>query len=176
MKRELLQLTIFCIILFFLSSFLGYFYVSVNPSAGEERMLEIAEEFSFIFELTSLELFLVIFANNALVTLVVMFLGVFFGIIPFLFVLFNGFILGILSYFVLEQVGVLPLLLGILPHGIIEIPVAMIAAAFGMLLGLNMIRREKILIKEAFFFYLKVILPLLFVASLIESFLVPHLL
>jgi stage II sporulation protein M len=66
---------------------------------------------------------------------------------------------------------------GLLPHGIIEIPMVVISAAVGIRLGLKVIaafKGESVSLKEEmitgikFFFYW--IMPLLFIAAVVETF------
>ena len=82
-----------------------------------------------------------IFKNNVEVALIGMFLGIIFGIVPFLSLALNFFILGFLTgiFAFSHEGGQLPslalFLVAVLPHGIIEIPTLVVAAAFGMNLG-----------------------------------------
>lgn len=66
---------------------------------------------------------------------------------------------------------------GLLPHGIIEIPMVVISAAVGIRLGLKVIaafKGESVSLKEEmltgikFFFYW--VMPLLFIAAVVETF------
>jgi stage II sporulation protein M len=85
-----------------------------------------------------LSLFLFIFWNNVSKSLLIIGLGVFFGILPLFFLLANGLLLG---YLLLVQAdSVMLLIKGILPHGIIEIPAIILAAALGLRLGFLVIK------------------------------------
>ncbi|WP_237179088.1 stage II sporulation protein M [Paenibacillus sp. MMS18-CY102] len=81
----------------------------------------------------------VIFFNNAIKFAAVIYLGFFFGIFPLFFLIVNGMIIGYLCYNVSEQAGsgaLFDLIFkGLLPHGIIEIPVLIITAAYGLKSG-----------------------------------------
>lgn len=85
--------------------------------------------------------FLFIFFNNSIKAVVMIFLGLFIGILPVLFLLVNGMVLGYLVHSSLEQGNSLFDLIvkGLLPHGIIEIPAIIIACAFGLQMGMMVI-------------------------------------
>jgi stage II sporulation protein M len=70
-------------------------------------------------------------------------LGVFFGVVPLLFIAYNGYFLGIFSHKILMEQSLLYLAGGLLPHGIIEIPMVVISAAVGIRLGLKVIAAFK---------------------------------
>jgi stage II sporulation protein M len=87
----------------------------------------------------TLSFFLFIFFNNAVKALIVMASGVILGAVPVFFLVMNGMVLGYLWTIEAADAGTQATLLhfmkGILPHGIIEIPVVILAAAYGMKLG-----------------------------------------
>ncbi len=81
---------------------------------------------------------LFIFFNNALKSILVMYLGMLFGIVPIVFLAINGMMLGYLISKAAEQGGgeLFTLIVkGLLPHGIIEIPAIIIACAYGLRFG-----------------------------------------
>ncbi len=85
------------------------------------------------------ELFIKIFINNALAALMFIGTGLFFGIYPLFGLIINGMALGYVWQAV-ELAGQAPwkmFVYGILPHGIFEIPAIVLAAAFGMRIGLQ---------------------------------------
>lgn len=83
-----------------------------------------------------------IFINNVTKSLAVLALGGFFGLVPAFFLVMNGMMLGyILSVAAASgQAWGIILLRGILPHGIIELPVIIIAAAYGLQFGYFVLR------------------------------------
>ncbi|GFN33459.1 stage II sporulation protein M [Paenibacillus xylaniclasticus] len=141
----------------------------------------------------TLLMIIVIFFNNAIKGAMVIYLGFFFGLFPIYFIVINGLVLG---YFVHKYALVNGgeaafdlVVRGLLPHGIIEIPVLIIAAAYGMkagsfafrLLGQIFVRDAKLSHEAGA--YVKATVPivigvavLLFAASLIESLVTPILL
>lgn len=83
------------------------------------------------------EFFKFIFLNNSIKSVLIIFLGVFIGIPPAFFLIINGAVLGYLIHLsVLQERDLYTLIVkGLLPHGIIEIPAVIIACAFGLQLG-----------------------------------------
>lgn len=85
-----------------------------------------------------------IFLNNAIKSILVMYLGALFGILPFFFLVVNGMLVGYLLKHVAELNGggyVMELILkGLLPHGILEIPAIIIACAYGMRFGVLVLK------------------------------------
>ena len=79
-----------------------------------------------------------IFFNNALKSILVMYLGMLFGIVPIIFLAINGMMLGYLISKAAQQGGseLFTLVVkGLLPHGMIEMPAIIIACAYGLRFG-----------------------------------------
>jgi stage II sporulation protein M len=87
------------------------------------------------------ELFLLILVNNTIETLFMLLFGVLFGILPVLSVAANGFLLGVFYLQSAGTVGYWKAALHVLPHGVFEIPAFLIAASYGMWLGVTFIQR-----------------------------------
>lgn len=81
--------------------------------------------------------FVFIFLNNSIKSVLVMFSGLLLGVIPFFFLVVNGMVIGFLVKVVGESGESLFDLIvkGLLPHGIIEIPVIVIACGYGLAFG-----------------------------------------
>ncbi|MDN4620713.1 stage II sporulation protein M [Paenibacillus sp. PsM32] len=84
-----------------------------------------------------LNYFVFIFLNNAIKSILIIYLGVFIGIVPVFFLVMNGMIIGFLlrTYDMQGQDVVTLIVKGLLPHGIFEIPAILIAAAYSLKLG-----------------------------------------
>lgn len=80
--------------------------------------------------------FIFIFLNNAIKSVVIIYLGLLLGILPLFMLIANGMILGYVLSLQTHESTLSIVLKGILPHGIIEIPVILIACAYGLKLGL----------------------------------------
>ncbi|ANS75960.1 hypothetical protein AWM70_16405 [Paenibacillus yonginensis] len=84
-----------------------------------------------------LQFFVFIFLNNVIKSVLVIWLGAIFGVLPVLFLLLNGLALG----FVVSASGAAGndlgelIVKGLLPHGIIEIPALLIACGYGLQFG-----------------------------------------
>ncbi|MHA0857720.1 stage II sporulation protein M [Paenibacillus sp. CMAA1364] len=87
--------------------------------------------------------FVFIFLNNSIKSVLVIFFGMFLGILPIVFLMINGMVLGYLVHHLsLQGENMFDVIVkGLLPHGIIEIPIIIIACAFGLRLGMMVWRR-----------------------------------
>lgn len=168
---------------FFAAAFAGYAYSASVPEISEMVMEEFEAQFGGILSLHPLLIMLIIFLNNAFVSLLFLVMGLGLGVLPVLFVAFNGYVVGVLSHLVAQERGLLFILLALVPHGIIELPMVFLAAGIGLRLGHQVlaallgrpteIKKE---FKDGIRFYFHWIVPLLFVAAVIETFITPLLL
>lgn len=122
-----------------------------------------------------------IFLNNSIKGVLIIYLGLLAGILPVVFLLVNGMVIGYLVHSLSAQgESIADLVIrGLLPHGIIEIPAIIIACAYGIRMGswvirgINLRRRvrgregEGVLRKSVTAAFWVVIL--LFAAAIIES-------
>jgi len=127
-------------------------------------------------------LFFIIFVNNAVKALVAIGLGILVGIPPVLFVGINGFILGAVVSWAKSVQGLGYVVASIAPHGVIEIPMLLLATALGFMVGLESLkwlRRRESMVKSQLLaslkLYVKVVLPGLAVAAVIEVLVTPWL-
>ncbi|WP_263881014.1 stage II sporulation protein M [Paenibacillus sp. PSB04] len=83
-----------------------------------------------------------IFLNNSIKGVLIIYLGLLAGILPVMFLLVNGMVIGYLVHSLSAQGESLADLVirGLLPHGIIEIPAIIIACAYGIRMGSWVIR------------------------------------
>lgn len=167
-------------LVFFLSTALGVFHSSMDPEYAMQSLDEVSELFDIIKDLSPIGIMLFIFFNNAIKSLIILMLGIGFGILPLLFIAYNGYIIGVVVYIVSGEYGFMYVLSAILPHGIIELPMVFISAAIGLKMGyllFSSIKGQPVDIKTEFSrgmrFYFYRIMPLLFVAAVIETFVTP---
>ena len=125
-------------------------------------------------------LLLLIFLNNAVKTAAVIASGILLGLPAVLFVTVNGFILGAVISWVNSLKGLEYVAASIAPHGVIEIPMLLLATAASFTVGwesLNWLMRRESLVKSqlsaSLKLYLKVIFPGIAVAAVIEAFVTP---
>ncbi len=172
-RREIL----FMFLVFGISAIIGYFTAIMYPEVVLKSLEELEGLVELLKDLSLLQIMFLIFLNNALKSLLILIFGVVLGIVPFFFIAYNGYFLGIFSHKILAEHSILYLVAGLLPHGIIEIPMVVVSAAIGLRLGskgLAFLKGESVNLKEEmltgikFFFFW--IMPLLFIAAAVETF------
>ncbi|ALS26213.1 membrane protein [Paenibacillus sp. 32O-W] len=138
--RKMRRYIAFGFVLFFAGVVVG----GTNPSFEQfiEGQIEGLRQIATTVERTpnpALSMFVIIFLNNAIKSIMVMYLGVFFGLFPLMFLIVNGMVIG---YFINHMAttqgwgfAAETIAKGILPHGIIEIPAIIIASAYGLKFG-----------------------------------------
>lgn len=142
---------------------------------------EATKAFQFVVdnyrELEGAKLFFAILLQNVTTSFLILFSGVLIGIVPIFSMGSNGFILGVMYRHAAEVSGYSKAALKMLPHGVIEIPALLIAASYGLWLGVSVVRKMRgkesnLLrshIEHAFGRYFAVVFPLLIVAAGIET-------
>ena len=161
--------------LIFTASFLAGAFV---PSPIRRQMTEMFQAMAGDYrELSGGKLFFNILAQNLMATLFVVIFGVIVGIIPTFVVGSNGFGLGVMYRQASEVSGFSKAALTVLPYGVFEIPALLVAASYGLWLGVMVVRRMrgkegtplKTNMEHAFRRYFAVVFPLLVVAASIET-------
>lgn len=102
-----------------------------DGTLSREVLVPLAEALAPLKGLGPVELAVLIFLNNFLKAFAVILSGLSFGIGPLLFLVGNGIILGVVAREVALQEGLGRVALGLLPHGAIELPAVLLAAALG---------------------------------------------
>jgi stage II sporulation protein M len=133
--------------------------------------------------LPKLQLAAAIFFNNAIKTLAAILLGCFLALPPVIFLVINGAALGLVLTWSGRSRGVGLTMLSILPHGMFELPAVFLGTAIGLMIGVAVARRLffrsggniKAEIADAWRFFYAIIMPMLFVAALIEAYVTPAL-
>lgn len=183
---KIAKYTIWSAFIFLTGTLLGILSFTQSPETTENLLQNLFEGLGEdFFEMHGLSLVFFIFFNNVIKTFLAMLLGIFFALIPAFFIFINGYVLGLISPFFIQSHGLYPFWAGILPHGVIEIPAVILGAATGLFLGIQAyysffgskekkfsinLKRE---IQKSFIFFVLVVLPLLFLAALIEGLLTP---
>ena len=167
------------VFLFGLTAVMGYYTAAVDPEFASSWTDEL-EMLKWIMDQPPLLIMIIIFLKNLLASSMAMLLGLGLGLLPLMVVTSNGFILGIVAYEAVQKVGWLYLAAGILPHGIIELPVVLVSIAIGFRLGyllaLSILREKADLTSEiriAFHFLIRWVTPLLLLAAAVETFITP---
>jgi stage II sporulation protein M len=162
------------IAIFFVFAFIGFF-VPVPDYISSEIMKLLEELIKKTEGMSTFELIRFIFSNNLLNSFIAMTLGIFVGVFPVLFAIFNGYVLGFVAFLAVNAEGPATLL-RLFPHGIFELPAVFIALGLGLRTGLFFINSSSKKIKN-FKYYLYeiirvlffVIIPLLIIAAIIEG-------
>jgi stage II sporulation protein M len=176
--RELRPYVIASIIFFAIGMAIGAAVASRFPGLADQFGDSITGFLKTFRGLPKPQLAAAIFLNNSVKTLAAILLGLAVGIVPALFLVVNGVVLGVVFFLSSYSRGVWLSLLSILPHGIIELTGVFLGTAIGLLLGnvvlKRMLRRSDAEIRPALSralrFYAIVIVPMLFVAAMIEAF------
>jgi len=176
-KINLLPHVLISVFVFVLFIYMG---TLLPVDSSDDTMSQLTEMVTQLANLGPIPLAVVIFLNNAFKCLLVILLGILLGIPSIAFVSVNASIIGIL---ISNWPGdaYLTLIAGLLPHGIIEIPMLLLSAAFGLSIGqevLRFITRQesavRIQLSNCLRFYYRWIILLLVVAALIEVFVTPQ--
>lgn len=179
--RELIPYLVTSVLFIAAGTYLGIITTIYIPTTADAVRAGIGEFAKMFFGLPRLHLALAIFGNNAVKVLTVIIFGILFGVWPVLFLLLNGYVLGMVIYLSVASEGTLASVLGILPHGLFELPAVLLGTSIGLRLGTRAAgrlfgRREASLTGEllrALKFFFLVIVPLLLLAAFIEAFVTP---
>jgi stage II sporulation protein M len=169
------------LLVFLAFSFVGYALGTASPDTALEAVKKLIAQIGPLSD-SSFQNFLKIFANNSMVALLMFLSGLFFGLGPWFIMAFNGLIVGLVVLAV-HRMGDMPLgqiILGLVPHGIIEIPAIAIAGVAGIVWYRELIkgdgdaaeRFKRGAVKGLKLYLLSVVL--LLVAALIEAYVTPR--
>jgi len=152
----------------------------------ESQYQALQEMAEIVFAGSPLRGILFLLVNNLLASLMVMLLGVIMGVPTLLGLFSNGALLGsVVAVLASEGIPVFPfILLGIVPHGIFELPAFILSAAFGLKVGFHLVfplpgkkRGESLVtIWREYWSVFPLILKLLVLAAILEVLVTPHLL
>jgi len=162
------------VILFFLSAIIGFIF-HTQFEIFNDVLRNIAES---VQDLSAIQLVFFIFINNIQAALIGFIFGPLLGIAPVLNAIFNGSILGYVSYLAILSSGPL-IMLQLLPHGIFELPAIFISLGMGLRWS-TFIFAPKEKVKEMFMYHFRnglkvfvgVVIPLLAIGAVIEGILI----
>lgn len=149
-----------------------------------DRIIASLEQAGF-YDLSTeepLSLTVIIFLNNLQAALLIFLGGATLGVLTLFILATNGIVIGVVWQMMQNEGGIIGFLVGILPHGIFEIPALLIAGSLGLLLAEELYHELKgrgdaaALAKTLTRTFLLIVIPLLAVAAVIESFITPQLL
>lgn len=168
------------ILLFLVSAAIGFMLPGASPEASDALLSGLQEKADTLTGQSPPAMMVGIFWNNALGSLLALIFGLAAGLFPVFFMAANGLIIGIVLEMMVAKLGALGavvFVVGILPHGVFELPAVFISAAIGLRLGYEALRsiiqrKDHVtgeLVKGLLIFAVWV-LPMLFVAAVIETF------
>jgi len=156
------------------------FFLTELTESQQHFLKEMAE---MVFSGSPVRGIILLFINNLLASLQMMLLGVLLGIPPLFGLFTNGALLGsLLIGLGHEGVSALTFMwVGVLPHGIFELPAFLISAAFGLKMGFHLVfplpqkkRGESLsFIWREFLAVFPLLINLLIIAAVIEVILTP---
>ena len=148
------------------------------PSSTRQQMTDAFQVVADNYRgLAGGKLFFTLLLHNVMATIIVLISGVIVGIIPTFAIGANGFVLGVVYRQSAEVMDYSKAALKVLPHGVFELPALLIAASYGLWLGVTVVRRMRgkestplrFHIEHAFRRYFAIVFPLLIVAAAIET-------
>ena len=171
---------------------IGYLVGLLDPSFTQQIISGFKNDVGPLRQVSPLDLMMGIFANNVIKCFMVVVLGLGAGVAPLLFIVANGLMIGDVVGYSVGRGGLLYVLVGMLPHGVVEMPMVFLSGAIGLKLGTDILRslgravldavrgpgsdagRKKIEllkdIREALLIFAFWVAPLLLVAAFLETF------
>jgi len=177
--RSIRPYIILSVCLFLAAAALGFVISISQPDLAASTVGDVAEKLRWILELSPGKMMLAIFVNNLFASAMALLLGVGFGIVPFIVVVVNGLVVGLVIHQAILAGGAAFVIVAILPHGIIELPTVLVCIGVGFRLGHLMIKTlmgvEADLEGElrAALRLLRWVVLFLFIAAAIETFITP---
>jgi len=164
-----------------LSIFLLFIFVGFFVSFPESLTSFLMDYFKELAEKTKdyggFKMISFLFLNNLKASFLGMTSGIFFGILPLIYLILNGFVLGFASRLAVLEQGIFSLL-RLLPHGVFELPAIILSLGLGLKLGSFILEKENLLkslnsyILDCLRVFIFIILPLLILAAIIEGLLI----
>jgi len=183
-KAQIMRPAIVCALGFFAVAVFYYAASMQDMAAAQTLFSQIGEAFAekgLLAEMSSLQLFWMIFSNNIVAGFFVFAAGIIpFISLPFWLVLFNAALAGVVVAVSQDSgASALGMVASLLPHGIVELPALFFTAGLGIRIGLTgtkkLIGRGKDLsyaatVRQTTQSFLLVALPLFLLAAFIEAF------
>ena len=171
---------VFSGVMFFFFIATGYWTAQADPAVGDQiyTMFQdvvvtgVASDSAAVMSLQ-------IFINNVQICALIFLGGATFGLLTLLLLMTNGIVIGALIEVLLRDVSASVLIIGLLPHGMFEIPSVLVSAALGMIVarGLweELAGKGNALdsAKYAGRLFIMYVVPFTFIAACIEGFLTP---
>ncbi|MFP4617017.1 MAG: stage II sporulation protein M [Candidatus Paceibacterota bacterium] len=184
LPREICPYFVVSTAMFAFFTFIGFLLIEINSDLVDETLGHLEGLVESLSGLGAAGLVAFIFFNNILVAILASLGGVLVAVLPLIIIISNGVALGIVLNLMIEIQSFGLFLAGVLPHGVIELPAIFFASAVGLWLGTRSIKclvfrsKENRLeltegLKRASRSFLYIIMPLIFLATLVEVFITP---
>jgi stage II sporulation protein M len=118
----------------------GYSIGMTMPSLTDNTISDLKDQVGPLKETSAVGPMLGIFGNNVIKCFAVTIGGLLVGLAPLAFTVANGIVVGIACGYTMGKSGLMFVLVGMLPHGVIEIPMVFLSAAIGLKLGADTLR------------------------------------
>ncbi|TCI34507.1 stage II sporulation protein M [Exiguobacterium sp. SH1S4] len=180
------------LLVFFVTVVVSYwlFRTFVAAEQVDEILAQLGESFEasgLTFDSSARDTMIALFVNNTRVTLLAFLLGMIPLFIPYVFVVINAAVIGLVAMLVgfTGESVIKVLVLGILPHGVTEISAILLGAAMGLSLNRHVWKKLrgketdvtfKALLLAGIKTFLFIAVPLLAVSAVIEAYVTPLLL
>jgi len=161
---------------FVVSALFGALVAIVFPETALKLFAEVGEAIKEkVGEAEGFKAFIGIYTNNLTVATSAYALGIFFGVVPWIIILVNGFIVGLVLTVVISSGALDPItaILAVLPHGIVEIPALLTAATAGVMIYKGLLKKGGTELTYTSLKLYALSAVLLLVAAFIEAFITP---
>ncbi len=174
-KKIYIDSIIIFLIFLFAGILMGYY-----SSPTTKLINEMVSPVKAVQDWPDYKILLFIFLNNSIKALLAIVLGFFFAIFPVYFLASNSFLIGMVIIYS-GKAGYKVVVAGLLPHGIFELYGIIFACSLGIWLGIKFYHRVfknntegyNLAWHYALNKYFKIILPILLLAAVIETFITP---
>ena len=160
----------------FLVSGLIYNSITYTSSFSSEDAKKAYNEFfkTTIVKDTFIGNFIYIFSHNIIASLFRIVTGIVLGIIPIFYIISDGISNSYSLVSSMIDEGVYRALLGFLPHSLFETPAFILSSSLGLMIFISVFKKDRMkniikTFKESLIVFTSIILPLLFIAAIIES-------
>lgn len=173
-------------IIFFVAFSFGVLFSFFYPALAKDALDELVRAFSFLFEFKPFQMGVFLFLNNSIKIFLFMFLGIILTVPTIFFLILNGWMLGYVVGVSFPDLGLAGIFYSVFLHGIFELSGLFLGSAMGFVLGVSIYKEMKNkafkifplsgstrrLFVSSLRIFSFIILPLLFIAALIETYLI----
>jgi len=182
--RSRLWLILLATFLFVYGIHVGLTASPVEEASASAKLIEVIKELAKLYKPYSLSTMVFLLVKNSLTMYLIYFAGIMLAFPSAIVVILNGFVVGVVGKILAEEHGASTAFLSLATHGVFEVAALVIAGAFGLNLGLCVLKRVfkissrtevslRDLIKLDLASLTVVGIPLLAIAAFMETFVTP---